>query len=88
MLVYCIECESRVSDKAPSCPSCGIIFSKKTKEKEKLFKMQAEKILKRVKKEQAEEDAELKKNLDYIDDFCKEEKAKHGSVSSKKWWEI
>ena len=61
MLVYCIECESRVSNKAPSCPSCGIIFSKKTKEKEKLFKIQAEKILKREKKEQVEGYAELEK---------------------------
>ena len=55
MLVYCIECENKVSNKAPSCPACGFIFSKNIKEKDRLFKKKAEEILKRVKKEKDKE---------------------------------
>ena len=54
MLVYCIECEKKVSDKALSCPACGFVFSKNIKEKEKLFKKKSVEILKRDKK--AEDD--------------------------------
>ena len=54
MLVYCIECEKKVSDKALSCPACGFVFSKNIKEKEKLFKKKSVEILKRDK--QAEDD--------------------------------
>ena len=64
MLVYCIECEKKVSDKALSCPACGFIFSKNIKEKEKLFKKKAEEILKRVRKLKAKERALDKKAQD------------------------
>lgn len=38
MLVRCIECEGKVSDKAVSCPKCGMIFSTDPKIRRDLFK--------------------------------------------------
>jgi len=59
MLVRCIECEGKVSDKAVSCPKCGMIFSTDPKIRRDLFKKKVDEILKRLEKKSVEDNKDL-----------------------------
>ena len=35
-ILHCPECKKKVSDKAPACPNCGVVYSKKFRPKQKV----------------------------------------------------